>query len=502
MINQYKKTKRNTIIYLVIFVIAFFIFSHFFLNYQFEKIIVEKNVELLSIVNELEEVYFELVAILMLLVALFFASIMYFVKNSVNALIDDFKEQTFDDDLTGLGNRERLNDDIVNNEINILILGNIKEFSLINEFYGISSGNDVLKTIANEFNDFAEENAFKAYRISSDEFALLKHDESFCEDDYLDILEELHAKINALQIEIKEFSDVLQVEMYLGVSNGDTNLVEKSQMALKTAREKSLPFVAYTENVDTKNSSIKTIKMKKTLKHALDNNKVIPFFQEIRDREKNIVKYEALVRIVDFEDGKEKILYPNDFLSIAQNGGLYVYLAKEVLSQSLTFFANRDEKISINFLPNDFFQPKVIDAFLEIVEKFENPKRIIIELTEQENVEDFNRLLKVVKKLRKLGVGIAIDDFGSGYANYSHVLKLKPDYLKIDGSLVQNILENDESKILVKSIVRFAQDLGIKTTAEYVENEAIFDLLKEYGVDEFQGYFFGKAENLLNDTTN
>ncbi|QFR49037.1 EAL domain-containing protein [Sulfurimonas lithotrophica] len=448
-------------------------------------------------IEKLHKPYSNLINTLLVVGLIISLLILFATKKSFDNVFNHFKHQAFTDSTTGLGNRQFLDVSFSEEKINVLILGNIKEFSLINELYGMNTGNIVLKAVADEFRKFGHEYSMKIFRTSSDEFALLKCDEYFSEDDYVDILEELHLRLKLLNIDVEEFDDILQVEMYFGISNGNSNLVEKAQMALKKAREKSLPYIAYTNNIDTKQSSSKTIKMKKILKQAIDNNKVVPFFQEIRNREEKIVKYEALVRIIDLEDDKEKILYPSDFLPIAMNGGLYAYLAKEVLIQSLSFFSQRDEQISINFLPNDFFQPRVMDTLLEILEKFNNPNRIIIEIVEQENVEDFNRLVKVVKKLKKIGVRIAIDDFGSGYANYAHILRLKPDYLKIDGSLVQNILEKEESRILVKSIVHFAQDLNIKTVAEYVENKEIFELLKKYGVDEFQGYYFGKAQNLL-----
>lgn len=424
--------------------------------------------------------------------------ILLFTKRSFDNVLKYFKEQAFTDALSGLGNRPSLDADIKEDKLNILILANIKDFSMINEIYGIPIGNQVLQKVAELFSEYAKENSMFAYRISSDEFALLKYDDSFFEDDYVEKLEELQCKVDNLSIDINGYSDELQIEINIGISNGHKNLVEKSQMALKKAKAKSLPYMAYTENIDTKEKASKIINIKKSLKRALDNNNVVPFFQEIRDRNKKIVKYEALVRIIDFENGEEKILYPDEFLNVAIRSGIYSKVAMEVLKRSLVYFLNKKVKVSINFLPNDFFQPKVMDTFLEIVDNFEDPKKIVIEITEGEGVEDFNRLLKVVKKLRKLGVSIAIDDFGSGYANYFHILKLQPDYLKIDGSIIKNILVNNESKILVKSIVHFAQDLGIKTIAEFVETEEMFEALKSYGVDEFQGYYFGKAENLLN----
>ncbi len=210
----------------------------------------------------------------------------------------------------------------------------------------------------------------------------------------------------------------------------------------------------------------------------------------------SIIKYEALVRIVEFDGGEKKILPPCDFLDISMNSGLYIQIAKEMLVQSLSLFANRSEKISINFLPNDFFNASIIDTLIEQIKKFDSPRRVVVEITEQEGVENFKMLRKVVEKLREMGVQIAIDDFGSGYANYAHILEIKPDYLKIDGSLIQNILTEGDSQILVKSIIRFAQELNITTVAEFVENEKIFELLKEYGIDEFQGYYFGHPVDL------
>jgi EAL domain-containing protein (putative c-di-GMP-specific phosphodiesterase class I) len=454
-------------------------------------------------ISDLMQSQSNLLNLLLIIGLLISILILFFTKKSFDSVFYHFKKHTYTDALTDVGNKQKLDDELSNDKINVLILINIKEFSLINELYGISTGNNVLIYMSTELNIFANMNNMKLYRISSDEFALLKYDDSFLEDEYIEILDALYDKINSLTIEIDECEDIIQIESYFGISHGgaNDNLVEKSQMALKKAKEKALPYMAYSDHIDTKQKSSQIIKMKKALKHALKNNNVVPFFQEIRDRDEKIVKYEALVRIVDSDDEKGKTLYPGDFLSIAVNGGLYSYVAKEVLNQALSFFSDREEKISINFMPNDFFQPKVIDTFMEIVEKFKDPKRIIIEITEDENIEDFERLLKVSKRFRKLGISIAIDDFGSGYANYAHILKLKPDYLKIDGSLVRNILVDEDSKILVKSIIRFAQDLGIKTIAEYVETKEIFDALKDYGVDEFQGYYFGKAQNLL-DTLN
>ena len=126
--------------------------------------------------------------------------------------------------------------------------------------------------------------------------------------------------------------------------------------------------------------------------------------------------------------------------------------------------------------------------------KFEDRNRLVFEILESENLSDYDFLEEFVLKYKKLGVKIAIDDFGSGYSNFIRIIRLKPDYLKIDGSLIKNIDKDNNSYEIVKSIIAFSKTLNIRTIAEYVHSEEIFNLLLELGVDEFQGYYFGKPD--------
>ncbi|MCW8894277.1 EAL domain-containing protein [Sulfurimonas sp.] len=414
------------------------------------------------------------------------------------AVLKLFSEQIYIDQLTGLKNREALKDALASDDRKVLFLSNIKEFSLLNDFYGVHVGNEILIQVANAFEKFALENEFSAFRISSDEYVLLRQDDNFDDKEYNVLIKKLHSDINSLKISIDGIDDYISVEIYSGIAYSDANTMEDAQMAIRRAKKQSLPYLMYSQHVDTKKFSQSVIEMKKTIKHALQHHNVLPYFQAITNRDGKTVKYEALMRIVEFNDGKKSILMPDSFLDIAMQSALYIDLEKEMLEKSLHFFANRDEKISVNFLPNDFFNPAVMNTLIDGIKSFDSPDRIVVEITEREGVDDFARLITVVEQLRRLGVQIAIDDFGSGYANYSHILKIKPDYIKIDGSLVKNIVTDEESKILVRSIVNFAKELNITTIAEFVENEDIYNLLKEYGVDEFQGYYFGRPEDLIN----
>jgi len=436
----------------------------------------------------MQHLFFMLVVIMLIL-----GAIHHF---GFSKMFEYFSKQVYTDHLTTLLNRHALNDNLLSAKNKVLILSNIKEFSLINELYGVDVGNEILIRAAEAFDDFAKKYDFDAYRISSDEFVLLKKEESFDGDEYFKMIEELHRKLNGLKIFVVGVDDAITIEIYSGMAFNDKHALEDAQMAIKKAKKQSLPYLMYSQNVDTKEYSQNVMRVKRCVKYALEHKNVVPYFQPITNREGEVVKYEALVRIVEFDGGEKKVLPPCDFLSISMNSGLYMQIAKEMLVQSLSYFANRSEKISINFLPNDFFNPLMMDTLVEQIKKFDSPRRVVVEITEQEGVENFKMLRKVVEKLRGMGVLIAIDDFGSGYANYAHILEIKPDYLKIDGSLIQNILNDSDSQILVKSIIRFAQELNITTVAEFVENKEIFELLKEYGVDEFQGYYFGRPMDL------
>ncbi len=101
-----------------------------------------------------------------------------------------------------------------------------------------------------------------------------------------------------------------------------------------------------------------------------------------------------------------------------------------------------------------------------------------------------------IKEVRKYGVRIAIDDFGTGHSNFTNIIDIEPDYIKIDGSFIRNIHTDSKSYSLVKGIINSAKELNIKTIAEFVHSKEVFDVVKELGVDEFQGYYF--SEPLLN----
>ncbi len=423
----------------------------------------------------------------------------YVLHKGFAKVLEYFTEQLYIDRLTKLQNRFALNDKLLFRKQSILILSDIKDFSIINELYGVKTGNKVLIEFSKFYVKFASKYGYESFRISSDEFVMFKVSKSYDNQECLNMLKDLHQEVSLLEINIDGMNEVIKVDIHSGFTYDHTFSLEEAQMALKKAKEKSLPYIEYSKKVDTKEKSENILSTKRVIRNALESYNIIPFFQPITDMNGKFIKHEALVRILQYHNGKRSILYPDTFLEISKQSGLYGEIAVRTIRQSLLFFVNRNEKISINLYPSDLFNESIISTICECIKKYDLPNRVVIEILEQENLGDIDKVSAAIEKLKEKGILIAIDDFGSGYSNYSHILRLKPDYLKIDASLIKDILTNEESQILVKSIVKFAKDLHITTVAEYVENREVFELLKEYGVDEFQGYYFSQPLDLLND---
>ena len=128
------------------------------------------------------------------------------------------------------------------------------------------------------------------------------------------------------------------------------------------------------------------------------------------------------------------------------------------------------------------------------MKKFVDPSRITFEILETEEIENYNLLYKFISKIKELGCKFAIDDFGTGYSNLEHLMKLKVDYLKIDGSIIKRMPEDKGARILTEAVVSFSKELKIKTIAEFVSDQNIYEMVKLLGVDYSQGYYLGKPE--------
>lgn len=160
----------------------------------------------------------------------------------------------------------------------------------------------------------------------------------------------------------------------------------------------------------------------------------------------------------------------------------------------LTFarFENTELNFSVNLSILDMLHKETVDFILDRVMSYPNPKKITFEILESEGIENYDKVYKFVKEVKAFGCRIAIDDFGSGYSNFEHILNLHVDLIKIDASLIRTIDRNDNARIIVETIVSFANALGIETCAEFVHSQEVYAALQEIGVTYVQGYYIGE----------
>lgn len=233
------------------------------------------------------------------------------------------------------------------------------------------------------------------------------------------------------------------------------------------------------------------------LTKVLNEESVTPYFQPIVDAKANVVKYEALMRIVYQEGGETKVLLPNVFLKEAIKDDLYISLFQNMIRKSMYLFRGRKEMISLNFLPDDLFNIYIMQEFVQNIKMFDTPSRVVVEISEVECAKNFSKLLQVAKKLKELGVAICIDDYDGTALNYSTLLAINPHSIKINGALLATTGAVGYEQLY--SIVQFAKENNIKIATDFVTDKETFELLKTYKIEEFQGYYFGEARESLEE---
>ncbi len=233
------------------------------------------------------------------------------------------------------------------------------------------------------------------------------------------------------------------------------------------------------------------LKLFDLLNYAINNDKVVPFYQGIYNSElQKITKYEALMRIFDEND---KMYVPGMFLEAANQLKLYLTISKITIDKALKDFENKDYDLGLNISLSDIRSEDFRDWFLNRIKDYKNKNRVTIEFVETEDYNSDDVIIGFLKDIREIGCKIAVDDFGAGFATYTSMISLKPDTLKIDGSIIKN-LNNKENRIILDSICYMANLIDAKIVAEFVENEEIQKIVIENNIKYSQGYYFSKPQ--------
>ncbi|MEA1916166.1 MAG: EAL domain-containing protein [Campylobacterota bacterium] len=395
------------------------------------------------------------------------------------------------DTLTGLGNRYKLNNDIKNSISPALAIVNIDSFSQINDFYGHEKGDTVIRNLGVLLDQLKNGKEYSIYHLQGDEYVIFNKDVD--KQMFIDKITQITSQVSTVAIMLDNEEIYLDLSTAISFEN-KKKILSTADMALKIAKQEKKNIVIYSDSISLNDQYQNNIKWAKKIKDGLKYDKFVPVFQPIvNNHTKKWEKYEALVRLED--DGK--LVSPYFFLDISKKTKHYKDITKIMIKKSFDMFKNRDEEFSINLTMEDIINEDIKTYIFDMLDSYQIGDRVVFEIVESESIENFELVAIFIDKVKSYGSKIAIDDFGTGYSNFKYLMKVKADYIKIDGSMIKNIDTDKDAQMVVETIVEFAKKMNMKTVAEFVENQSILDKVNELGIDYTQGYFYSEPKKVI-----
>ena len=396
----------------------------------------------------------------------------------------------YTDKLTNLPNRNKLKKDLDENNVDVMALLDIDEFSTINDLFGEKIGDAILFELAIRLKAYFNEDDFFVYRTGADRFAILDKKNHQDIDEFYALCKAFSDKIEKESLLIDE--DEIDINITIGIAQGDgARAFKYSQRVIKYARSKLQRIMIYNEDFKIQQSFEENIKWIKQLKIGFKENLFQAYFQPIVDTNtKEIHKYEALIRYITNE-GVE--IAPFHFINVAKKTKLYPNIIKIVIQDAFKLIKNKNKRVSINISYDDIANEETTTFIYEILEQHRDLTEFLeFEILESEEISDFSEVSKFILNIKKFNCIVGIDDFGAGYSNFNLLTLLDIDFVKIDGSLIEKINSSKDLEIIVNTIANFSKEFKVKTVAEYVSNEDIYNKIKELNIDYCQGYYFDK----------
>lgn len=381
--------------------------------------------------------------------------------------------------------------------IAIVSLIDIVAFDDINILYGYETGVAMVEQMQSTIHDTLKEMdrngifskhgvetfSYDLFHIYADKLCL------FIKNDFNHRLMDLIVKTILIKISNHKFiiSDDNHIHMNVTVgatkAEGAASLIY-AEKALKEAKSYRSSYIFHDSNA-TKNEHLAN-NVYETLISNIKESTVTPYFQGIFATEDATVpyKYESLMRILD---NKGHVLSPAAFMDKSKEYRLYTQLMIQMIDKVFDVMAKHGTAVTLNLSYMDINNTELCDRLMSKVKNMKIGKCLTVEIVESEQIQDLDMVNEFIFALKKNGVMIAIDDFGSGFSNFDTIMNLDIDYVKLDGSLVSKI-HDKKYRIMLESMVKICHDLGIKTIAEYIYDESIMEAAKSIGVDYLQGY--------------
>ena len=412
--------------------------------------------------------------------------------------------QSYHDSLTGLANRRLFQEHLTlalalaqrkRRPVAVLFL-DLDNFKVVNDSLGHTLGDTLLREIATRLKGSVREGDVVA-RVGGDEFTI--------------VLQELEKKEDAASMAqrvlriIAEPIDIDGQRLYITASVGITVYPEDGEDAetlLKNAdnamyRAKAVGRNCYEMSTQELSRSMQErLTLESGLHQAMERNEFEVYYQpQIDIRTMRIVGMEALLRWRHPERG---LMSPGSFLSVAEERGFIVligdWVLRTALQQARAFrdLGFPDFRVAVNLSARQFRELSLVENIESAIKQARiEPECLELEITESVAMENVDLTFKVLERLRRTGISIAIDDFGMGHSSLSYLKRFPIDCLKIDRNFVEDLPDRFEDAAIVRSVIELAQGLNLRVIAEGVETKPQLDFLKEHGCREVQGFYFG-----------
>ena len=373
----------------------------------------------------------------------------------------------------------------------------LDNFSSLRAILGYEATNNILITFANYLNSISQEFSFSVYHTMHNSFILLLND--------INNETDIYSVINLIQEKLKSLyrmeNSILHLTASVGIALYPNNsltgeLLNNAYKALSEAKNKGEGWVQMYKPV-IKKHGYDELKLYNDMHVGLKRNEFEIFYQPIVDsKTRKIVSAEALIRWKHPEHG---MVRPDIFIPIMEKTGFIIklgrYILEEVIKQQKRWelFKFNQVPISINLSLAELEKDNFVRGIeVQLQNHNVSPELIKYEITEGLAMENEERTYEQLKEMRKMGINILLDDFGTGYTSFSYLKKIPANIVKIDRSLVINILTSKTDQGIAQAIIDLAHSIDMKVVVEGVEDEHMFNMLRDMGADFIQGYFISR----------
>lgn len=409
------------------------------------------------------------------------------------------------DSLTGLPNRalleKKLTESIAEstryNLKGAVLFLDLDNFKSVNDTYGHSAGDDLLKNVADILSLFQNDNTIIS-RFGGDEFVIMIHDIK-SDEEVIKFAQNIVKAINrSWVIKEREFYSTVSIGVvfYPNMNCSVQSLLSNADCAMYSVKKTGKDnFSIYSDCMNL--NLMERMDLENSLRHAIKYQEFKLHYQpQVNQKTKEIIGMEALIR---WNHATRGLIPPGDFIPIAEETGLIIPIGEWVLREACK--QNKlwqdtgygEFSISVNLSVNQLKQPDLVEKIRTILQETGlEAQWLCLEITENIAISNIDFAVKVLKDLKEIGISIALDDFGTGYSSLSYLKRLPINVIKIDKSFVDEIYENNYSAAITEAIIVMCHKMNINVIAEGVETRNQHELLLQENCDMAQGYLFSK----------